>query len=76
VSGGWLFDVLCIVAAAAAVIGLIRVRLRVGRLPGLASVPGSRRRGRGDFDANPREAEADDGDDGDDDGGDGDGGDA
>ncbi|WP_203705953.1 hypothetical protein [Asanoa iriomotensis] len=74
-SGGWLPNVLCVVAAVAATVGLIRMRLRVARLPGLASAPGSRRAGGGaDDDAHPREADApdDSDDDGDaDDGGDG-----
>jgi hypothetical protein len=71
VSGG-AGQLLCIALALAAVVGGIRLRQRVGRLTGLPSVPGARRRGGGEHDANPREFDGDDG--GDD--GDGDGGDA
>ncbi|WP_203717436.1 hypothetical protein [Asanoa siamensis] len=64
-TGGLLVNVLCLVAAVAGVVGLIRLRLAVGRLHGLPSVP-DRRGGDGEHDAHPRELDvADDGDDGD-----------
>lgn len=69
--GQFIFNLACVTAFIAAVVGVIRLRQRVGRLPGLPPVAGTGpgRRSSGEHDANPREI--DDASDDDGDGGDG-----